>query len=96
MTDAERLALAMWDGVNGTEGWPVCVWLAQRAIDAGWTPPPDPHEDIARELYDTAFAPARYADSRSVGPMLLAAVHRIPDDLARQVADALRGDDADG
>ena len=62
----------------------------------GWTPPPDPHEDIARELYDTAFAPARYADSRSVGPMLLAAVHRIPDDLARQVADALRGDDADG
>jgi len=32
-------------------------WLtpAQAAIDAGWTPPPDPHEDIAREIRDEAF-----------------------------------------
>lgn len=73
------------------------VRMAQRAIDAGWvhrddlvaegwTPPPDPHEAIARELHGALF------DIDHAERDLLAVVRRIPDDLARQVAEALRGE----
>ncbi len=67
-------------------------WLrdAQRAINAGWTPPPDPHKDIARELHDATSVPC--AGDCQTERELLAAVRRIPDDLARQVAEALRAD----
>lgn len=59
-TSAERLALVLFPDPDAPNGYGVRI--AQRAIAAGWmdkalalergwTPPPDPHEDIARELY---------------------------------------------
>ena len=65
---------------------------AQRAIDAGWTPPPDPHEDIARELYAGMFTSPWNPERSDIACDLLAAVRRIPDHLARDVAEALRGE----
>lgn len=57
---AKALARAVWPYVERHSKWH--TYPAQRAIDVGWvhrdsliaegwTPPPDPHEDIARELW---------------------------------------------
>lgn len=100
---AERLARAQhpdWDQCAPSLH---AAWRrdAQRAIDAGWmdpalakakgwTPPPDRHEDIARALW--AAMDGRQWGVALAQNDLLAAVRRIPDDLAAQVADALRTD----
>lgn len=79
------------------------VRMAQRAIDAGWvqrddlvaqgwTPPTDSHEDIAREMYAGMFTSPWNPERSDIACDLLATVRRIPDDLARQVAEALRGE----
>ena len=47
MTDAERLASLLWPEVFNRPFHDVA--RAQRAIDAGWTPP-DPHFAIARDI----------------------------------------------
>jgi len=51
--EAEALARVLWtrsDSVTCCKPpWPEMVTLAQRAIDAGWTPP-DPHFAIARDI----------------------------------------------
>lgn len=73
MTAAERLALDMSPVTAGT-----VVAVAQRAIDAGWvhrddlvaegwTPPPDPHEAIARRDAIRA-APAATGVPMASGP----------------------------
>lgn len=95
--EAEALARVLWPHEQG-DMHPGDFITAQRAIDAGWTPPPDPHEDIARELFAATFP--HWPDDGTVGDPLattagehiLATVRRIPDDLARQVAEALRGE----
>ena len=46
--EAESLARVLFPKDDLT---PWCTSAAQRAIDAGWQPPPDPPEDIARELW---------------------------------------------
>lgn len=77
MTDAERLARTMWpDNVPQPTN---AARLAQRAMDAGWTPPPDPHEDIAREISKECWPESDFdpenpamADSK-----ILAAVRRM-------------------
>lgn len=67
-------------------------------IAQGWTPPPDPWEAIARALAAamwTINGEGPYVGEfteHTVAGRLLAAVRRIPDDLARQVAEALRGE----
>ena len=52
---------------------------AQRAIDAGWTPPPDPHEDIARELMTKVYGDERvgWTTSGRIWPKVLGAVRRM-------------------
>lgn len=50
--EAEDLARVQWGETFGDTERRV----AQRAIDAGWTPPPDPHVDIARELWESMYA----------------------------------------
>lgn len=45
--EAEALARKLWPY---TYFGPLTLASCQRAIDAGWTPPPDPHEAIAREI----------------------------------------------
>lgn len=52
--------------------WLGMVHQAQRAIDAGWAPPPDPHKEIARELHkevwpESPWEPDRYAYQRRMG-----------------------------
>ena len=95
--EAERLAREMWPNHHPLS--PNLLERAQRAIAAGWTPPPDPHQDIADLLREAVWGsaleddPAAWAGA-SPG-RLYALVARIPDDLAAQVADALRGDDSE-
>lgn len=48
MTDAERLASLLWPEVFNRPFHDVA--RAQRAIDAGWTPPPDPADVVAMWL----------------------------------------------
>lgn len=62
---------------------------AQRAIDAGWTPPPDPHKEIARAIFAECF-PHWPLDGSAGDPLcttsgegILAAVRRM--DLRRRV-----------
>lgn len=100
--EAQALARVQWGQPCGDTERRV----AQRAIDAGWvqrddlvaqgwTPPPDPHEDIARALCNEAWPLTRNDElfaPETPSARLLAAVRRIPDDLARQVAEALRGE----
>lgn len=80
--EAEALARVMWpkfDAETYPSTWIGMVQQAQRAIDAGWTPPPDPHAEIAQELMTAIFpggfnwpaAEGEYAHS------LLAAVRRM-------------------
>ncbi len=93
--EAEALARVQYPSVR--EPSADMLKVAQRAIDAGWTPPPDPHEDIARVLFAATFP--HWPDDGSVGNPLattagehiLDAVRRIPDYLAHQVAEALKG-----
>lgn len=56
MTDAERLAWVLWPEAHTIEPG---ITIAQRAIDAGWQPPPDPHVEIARELWASTFGTYR-------------------------------------
>lgn len=73
--EAEALARVMWpDSARETypSTWIGMVRQAQRAIDAGWAPPPDPHEEIARELHkevwpESPWEPDRYAYQRRMG-----------------------------
>lgn len=58
MTDAERLARTMWPRTAGPEG----IAAAQRAIDAGWTPPAEPPT--------LAEAVAAYRKCRTVGSII--------------------------
>lgn len=105
--EAEALARVLWPDVEiDREVWWGLEFVAraQRAIDAewvqrddliaqGWTPP-DPYEDVAREL-STLIYPDEEFDpdgEDEFDALLLAVVRRIPDDLARQVAEALRGE----
>ena len=56
--EAEARARVLWpDFDRGTfpSTWLGIIHRAQRAIDAGWTPPPDPHAEIARELFVAVF-----------------------------------------
>lgn len=70
--EAEALAEAM--GLDAA-GW---ATVAQRAIDAGWQPPPDPHEDIARELARAVWPAALWApNSVRLHADFLAAVRRM-------------------
>lgn len=93
--EAEALARVLW----GANTYLARYELAQRAIDAGWQPPPDPHETIARELW------AALADMWPVGTVwqphrsktqadLLALVRRMfPDaDEARAIAGRVEGE----
>lgn len=74
--------------------------IAQHLLDQGVTlpDPPDVHEAIARELFAVTFP--HWPDDGTVGDPLattagehiLDAVRRIPVPLARQVAEALRGE----
>jgi hypothetical protein len=73
--EAEALARVMWhkfDAETYPSTWIGMVRQAQRAIDAGWAPPPDPHEEIARELHkevwpESPWEPDRYAYQRRMG-----------------------------
>lgn len=87
--EAEALGRVLWPGLQLSNRM---LRNAQRAIDAGWTPPPDPHEDIARELYAGMFTSPWNPERSDIACDLLAAVRRIPDHLARDVAEALRGE----
>ena len=100
--EAEALARVLWPHEQG-EVHPDDFITAQRAIVAGWvqrddliaqgwTPPPDPHEDIARELYAGMFTSPWNPERSDIACDLRAAVRRIPDHLARDVAEALRGE----
>lgn len=53
--EAEALARVMWPSGSAYLPFETCIRLAQSAIDAGWTPPPDLHVDIARELRDAMW-----------------------------------------
>ena len=56
--EAEALARVMWPDFD-REAYPATwlgmVYQAQRAINAGWTPQPDSHVEIARELFVAVF-----------------------------------------
>ena len=93
MTDAERLARVLWPGSRIDKAYTL-IHIAQRAINAGWTPPPDPYEDIARAVCKAAWPVS--GGMREERDRVLETARRIPDDLARQVANALQGDEADG
>lgn len=56
--EAEALARVMWpdfDRETYPSTWLGMIHQAQRAINAGWTPPPDPHKDIARDLMTRVY-----------------------------------------
>lgn len=96
--EAEALARVLWPDHLSFGGLADSVMArAQRAIYAGWVQRDDlvAHEDIARALCNEVWPLTR--DAELFGPetpsaRLLAAVRRIPDDVARQVAEALRGE----
>lgn len=104
--EAELLAPSLVpnaDPISSPASWQSAVRMAKRAIDAGWvqrddlvaqgwTPPTDSHEDIAREMYAGMFTSPWNPERSDIACDLLATVRRIPDDLARQVAEALRGE----
>lgn len=89
--EAERLAKEWWErtfAASGTYGPYDCLttgaqaaarFAAQSLIDAGWTPPPDPHDEIARELYDTVCEHMGWTETTPSGlkDALLAAVKRM-------------------
>lgn len=60
-TPAERLTQTMWPMSGVYEGAAVrraldAGWMDEAlALERGWTPPPNPHEDIARELWRVVF-----------------------------------------
>ena len=95
-TAAERLARTMepdGDAVRIAERAILAGWVHRDDLIAqGWTPPPDPHEDIARELHAGMFTSPWNPERSDIACDLLAAVRRIPDHLARDVAEALRGE----
>ena len=80
--EAEALARVMWPDFD-REAYPATwlgmVYQAQRAIDAGWTPQPDPHVEIARELANSLWGEGRTGWSRdaAVVKRLFAAVRRL-------------------
>lgn len=81
--EAEALARVMWPDFD-REAYPATwlgmVYQAQRAINAGWTPPPDSHVEIARELRDTLWpheAGETFPDGGTTDDRLLAAVRRL-------------------
>lgn len=86
--EAEALGRVLWPGLQLSNRM---LRNAQRAIDAGWTPPPDPHEDIARALHVAVYGEL-CEDGCHAERDLLDAVRRIPLPLARQVAAALEAD----
>ena len=92
MTSAERLAQVLCPA-SRIDNYTL-IHIAQRAIHAGWTPPPDPYEDIARAVCKAAWPVS--GGMREERDRVLETARRIPDDLARQVANALQGDEADG
>ena len=79
--EAEALARVMWPDFD-REAYPATwlgmVYQAQRAINAGWTPPPDRHVEIAREIHDASHEPSRCdADGCYRYDRILAAVRRM-------------------
>ncbi len=69
--EAEALARVLWPRCGEMEASLQRLYLkrSQRAIDAGWTPPPDPHVEIARELHkevwlELPWEPDRYRYQR--------------------------------
>lgn len=91
--EAEALARLFYEADQGGTGVDR-LWRdffegrAERAVAAGWTPPPDPHEEIARTLWEAIVAGAPPWDPQHSASQtdLLAAVRRF---------DLRRGADSD-
>lgn len=79
--EAEALARVLWPHFAGNLD-PSALAVAQRAIDAGWTPP-DPHLELARAISAAIYPGDTFNLSEdSFDARLLAAVRRL--DLVRR------------